>query len=129
MNTMQMPSGASQNMNSASMANVPSMALVSDDQVTHRAVNSGDWSNISTGEGGQVPPEGARVLISRGVTVKVGVQMSEAKKAVRIDGTLEFASDTNLSRKSMLLSLRKAGRRSWGPRPIRSLSMSPPRSL
>ena len=74
---------------------MPSMALVSLDQVTHTAVASGNWSDPATWVNGVVPGEGARVHIPQGFDVKVDTMLVPEMKTVRIDGTLSFATDAN----------------------------------
>lgn len=95
--TLQTPARATEDsgaMGSGSMTNMPhSMAIVSLDQVTHRAVASGDWSNPATWENGIVPTQWAKVHIPAEITVRVDGEIAESMKTVRVDGTLDFATD------------------------------------
>ncbi|MEO0623093.1 MAG: GDSL-type esterase/lipase family protein [Pseudomonadota bacterium] len=68
------------------------MALVPLEAATHTAVTSGDWSNPATW-GGTVPGEGARVVIPEGLTVRIDDEIGTLIETVRIDGTLDFATD------------------------------------
>ncbi|MEL6207442.1 MAG: G8 domain-containing protein, partial [Pseudomonadota bacterium] len=73
-------------------AHMPSMALVPLDQVTHTAVQSGDWSDPATW-GGAVPGEGAKVHVPAGLRVTVDTTLAPEIKTLRVDGTLDFATD------------------------------------
>ena len=71
------------------------MALVPYAVITHRAVNSGNWSDPNTWVNGQVPDSGANVLIAKDVTVTVDGVSGLALRAIRVDGTLQFATSVN----------------------------------
>src|SRR5437764_4544961 len=58
-----------------------------------RSATSGRWSAAATWQGGQVPAEGARVLIRPGHTVTYDVASEAPIRAVQIGGTLTFARD------------------------------------
>lgn len=70
------------------------MDLVSYDDVTHRSVRSGDWSNPKTW-GGTVPKKGARVLIRKNHIVTVDKKIAKPMMTVRVNGILRFAHDTH----------------------------------
>ena len=72
-------------------ANMPSLALVSLKAVTHRAVQSGDWSDPATWENGDVPTDWAKVHIPAGVDVRIDGTGGASVKTVRVDGTLSQA--------------------------------------
>ncbi len=71
-----------------------SMNLASDADATHTAVNSGDWSNPNTWDN-SVPAAGARVIIPTAITVTVDGVFTARLATIRVDGTLQFATNTN----------------------------------
>ena len=75
--------------------NPAAMALVSLDQATHTVVASGNWSDPSVWQDGTLPTAGARIVIPEGMTLTVDGQIAEEIKTIRIDGTLQFATDVN----------------------------------
>ncbi|MEM6621654.1 MAG: G8 domain-containing protein [Pseudomonadota bacterium] len=89
---------------------MPSMALVSLDQVTHTAAQSGDWSDPATWGTGGVPGAGARVHIPAGIEITVDTTLAPEFKTVRIDGTLSFATDVNTELKVDTLVSTQTGR-------------------
>ncbi len=64
-------------------------------EATHIATRSGAWFDPNTWESKQVPPTGARVLIPYGKTVSYNGESDQRLKIVRVDGTLQFASNKN----------------------------------
>ena len=69
--------------------------LVLHEDATHTAVNSGSWFDPATWAHGNIPDEGARVVIPIGVEVTYD-EVSDARLfTVRVDGELNFATDTN----------------------------------
>ncbi|MEQ8835504.1 MAG: G8 domain-containing protein, partial [Lacipirellulaceae bacterium] len=76
-------------------ANPAAMALVSLDQATNTVVASGNWSDPSVWQNGTLPTAGARIVIPEGMTLTVDGQIAEEFKTIRIDGTLQFATNTN----------------------------------
>ncbi|MEM9147009.1 MAG: G8 domain-containing protein, partial [Pseudomonadota bacterium] len=85
-------------MNHATMnhsAPMPSLALVPVEQATHVVVASGNWSDPATWSEGQVPGEGAHVLIPEGLSVTVDAVLMPEIKTIRADGVLDFATDVN----------------------------------
>ncbi|MEM9813590.1 MAG: G8 domain-containing protein, partial [Pseudomonadota bacterium] len=75
------------------MAPMPSMELVDLAEVTHTAVQSGDWSNPDTWADGRIPDDAARVHVPSGLSVTVDGEVTSDLKTVRVDGTLTFATD------------------------------------
>lgn len=69
--------------------------LVPEDDATHVAVNNGSWFDPSTWANGEVPGDGAKVLISEGVTVSYDGESNVSLFTVRVDGKLDFATDQN----------------------------------
>lgn len=69
--------------------------LVRYDQVTHTAVSSGAWSSPNTWANGQVPSEGARVLVPVGVNVEIDAVLTQSVATIRVDGQLSFATDVD----------------------------------
>jgi len=69
------------------------MALVQTSDATHVAVKSGSWFDPSTWANGQVPGDGAKVVIPDGVTVAYDGESSASILTVRVDGELDFATD------------------------------------
>ena len=69
--------------------------LVERGEATHVAISNGDWTDPSIWAGGEVPGDDAKVLIPDGVTVDYG-DVSDARLfTVRVDGTLDFATNTD----------------------------------
>ncbi len=69
--------------------------LVPAAEATHVAVNNGSWFDPNTWANGEVPPDGAKVLISQGVTVAYDGESAVSLFTVRVDGVLDFATDQN----------------------------------
>ncbi len=69
------------------------MSLMTEADATHIAINDGDWSDPKTWKNGKIPGAGADVLISEGVTVKYDVVSDVELNYVRVDGTLNWATD------------------------------------
>ncbi len=69
--------------------------LVPVHEATHVAVNDGSWFDPNTWANSEVPPEGAKVLISEGVKVTYDGESAVSLFTVRVDGVLEFATDQN----------------------------------
>ena len=62
--------------------------------MTHTAAQTGSWSDPATW-GGTAPADGAMVLIPEGISVTVDSMLPSRLETVRIDGTLDFATNTN----------------------------------
>jgi hypothetical protein len=71
------------------------MGLVGRDEATHVAIGDGDWFDPNIWSDGEVPGDGAKVLIPQGVTVDYGGVSDASLFTVRIDGTLDFATNQN----------------------------------
>ncbi len=69
------------------------MSLVPVAAATHVAVNNGSWFDPKTWANGQVPGDGAKVLIPQGVTVDYDGQSKASIFTIRVDGQLDFATD------------------------------------
>ena len=74
-------------------------SLVPLDAVTHSTIASGSWSDAAIWSNGQVPGLDADVLVSPDTVVTFDAIMTEPIDTLRIDGTLQFdtQSDTQLS--------------------------------
>ena len=57
--------------------------------------NSGNWTESSTWQGGQLPPASADILIPMGKTLTVNSQITTKFESVQIEGTLRFATNAN----------------------------------
>jgi hypothetical protein len=78
----------------AGMANhMATLNLVDRSEATHVAIGHGDWNDPSTWHNGEVPGEGARVLIPEGISVGYSQQNDASIFTVRVDGELHFATD------------------------------------
>ncbi len=71
------------------------MSLVPLEGATHVAVQNGSWFDPATWANGQIPDDGAKVVISDGVTVQYDGESPVSLFTVRVDGALEFATDVN----------------------------------
>lgn len=69
--------------------------LVDYQDATHIAVKDGSWFDPSTWLNGVVPGDDARAVILKGVNVFYDGESDASLKTLRVDGTLEFASDRN----------------------------------
>ena len=77
------------------MEHTAALDLVARDEATHIAVRNGDWSDPDTWYNGEIPDDDARVLIPEGIHVDYAT-VSEARLfTLRVDGELEFATDTD----------------------------------
>lgn len=71
--------------------------LVPHEQVTHRAITDGPWSEASTWQDGLLPGELAHVLIPHDVAVEVDGEFDARLATIRVDGLLTFATDVDTS--------------------------------
>jgi hypothetical protein len=69
--------------------------LVPRDEATHVAVNHGSWFDPSTWANGEVPGDGAKVLVPKGIEVTYDGQSDASIFTVRVDGHLQFATDVD----------------------------------
>lgn len=69
--------------------------LVPVSEATHVAIKNGSWFDPSTWASGEVPGEGAKVVIPEGMMVMYDGESSASLFTVRVDGMLHFASDKN----------------------------------
>ncbi|MEL7355055.1 MAG: G8 domain-containing protein [Cyanobacteria bacterium J06560_6] len=68
-------------------------SLIHNMGATHIAVNNGSWFDASTWKNGKVPSNGAKVLISEGVTVTYNQESDARINTVAIKGRLKFAEN------------------------------------
>src|SRR5262245_43592807 len=66
------------------------MNLVQDQEVTHRAVRDGAWSDPATWANGRVPGAGAVVEVPDGVHVTYDANTNTSLFKLRVDGDLSF---------------------------------------
>ncbi len=71
------------------------MNLVDRSDATHIAVKDGAWSDSATWYNGSVPGDDAKVLIPDGIQVSYGTVSNASLFTVRVDGTLDFETDTD----------------------------------
>lgn len=67
--------------------------LVPRAEATHIAIGHGDWFDPDTWYNGEIPGEGAKVLIPGGVSVTYDGESDASLFTVRVDGELSFATD------------------------------------
>ena len=71
------------------------MNLVPVSAATHVAVTNGSWFDPNTWANGQVPGEGARVVIPQGIAVDYDSESPASIFTIRVDGALNFATDVD----------------------------------
>ncbi|WP_299416413.1 G8 domain-containing protein [Acaryochloris sp. IP29b_bin.148] len=69
--------------------------LVPHSQATHKAVKSGSWFDASTWENGEIPGDGAHVLVKEGITVTYNDESDARLETIRVDGSLKFAHNVD----------------------------------
>lgn len=69
--------------------------LVDYDEATHVSVDDGFWCNPATWHNGEVPGDDARVVIHEDTDVIYDIESDASLFTVRVDGTLEFATDVS----------------------------------
>lgn len=69
------------------------MNLVPASEATHIAVRDGSWFDPATWANGEVPGDGAKVLIPDGRHVEYDGESTASIFTIRVDGLLEFATD------------------------------------
>lgn len=74
-------------------------ALVAYEDATHATIADGDWCDPSIWHNGAVPGDGARVVIGRDNTVSYALSDTARLHTLRVDGQLDFAtnSDTRMT--------------------------------
>lgn len=73
---------------------VSAMALADPAEATHIATQNGNWSDAATW-GGSAPGVGDRVHIPMGISVTVDAVLPDTYRTIRVDGSLNFATDVN----------------------------------
>ncbi|MEM6388220.1 MAG: G8 domain-containing protein [Pseudomonadota bacterium] len=71
------------------------MDLVDPATATHIAIGHGSWFDPSNWHNGEVPGDGAKVVIPDGVYLEYDQQSDARLFTVRVDGQLDFATDAN----------------------------------
>ena len=71
-----------------------SMRLAPDSNVTHKAVQSGNWSDVTTW-GGAIPSKNAKVIIPKSIEVTVDDVFTQRLSTIRVDGSLVFSTEVN----------------------------------
>ncbi len=69
------------------------MNLVADSLATHETVRNGLWSNASTWKDGNIPGDGARVVIHSNHRVTIASELDTHIMTLRVDGKLRFATN------------------------------------
>ena len=69
--------------------------LVPESNATNVAINNGGWFNSNTWENGQIPDDGADVLIPQGRRVFYNRESDARLDTLRVDGVLNFAPRTD----------------------------------
>ena len=67
--------------------------LVPHDSATHFTITSGNWSEATTWNDGEIPNIGSDVIVSANTTIYYDVVSTDTLHTVRVDGTLQFATD------------------------------------
>jgi hypothetical protein len=68
-------------------------------EISHTATKSGNWSDRSVWENGELPGDGNNVRIPAGVTLTVDGQLDARLATIRVEGELAFQSDIDTSLK------------------------------
>ncbi|MEZ5914680.1 MAG: G8 domain-containing protein [Parvularculaceae bacterium] len=71
------------------------MNLVPISAATHVAVKSGSWFDPTVWANGQVPGDGAKVLVPQGVTIDYDGSSPASIFTIRVDGQIDFAHDVD----------------------------------
>jgi hypothetical protein len=74
---------------------VAMLDLISPADATHTAARDGIWSDPAIWKQGTAPAAQATVFIPKGKTVTLNGVLAAPLRAVRVDGTLQFAPDAN----------------------------------
>ncbi|PQA87304.1 Ig-like domain-containing protein [Hyphococcus luteus] len=90
------------------------MELVPISEATHVAVNNGSWFDPNTWADGEIPGEGAKVLIPEGIEVLYDGESPVSLFTVRVDGALDFATDEDTFMEVDTLVVSQVGRLTIG---------------
>jgi len=71
------------------------MNLVPVSAATHVAVKNGSWFDPTVWANGQVPGDGAKVLVPQGVTLDYDGSSPASIFTIRVDGEIDFATDVD----------------------------------
>ena len=82
-------------METMSSEHMAAMDLVPRDGASHIAINNGAWNDPGTWHNGEVPGDGAAVLIPDGIMVNYGQVSDVSLFTVRVDGMLRFATNVD----------------------------------
>ncbi len=93
---------------------IAALNLAPVEEATHVAVNSGSWFDPATWANGEVPGEGAKVVISHGVEVAYDGESPVSLFTVRVDGALDFATDVDTFMEVDTLLVAPSGRLTIG---------------
>ena len=69
--------------------------LITSHNATHTAVKNGAWFAASTWKGGKIPGANAKVVIPKGITVDYDSVSNTRLFGLRVDGQIDFATDTD----------------------------------
>lgn len=69
--------------------------LVKHEYVTDSAIQSGDWDDPATWKNGRLPGDDANVLIPDDIVVTLDSVQEEVLRTIRVDGTLQMATDAD----------------------------------
>lgn len=90
-----LPEGHSHDDSAIASEHMAALALVPRGEATHVAIGDGDWFDPNTWASGNVPGDDAKVLIPEGVTVGYAGVSDARIFTLRVDGKLDFATDTD----------------------------------
>ncbi len=71
------------------------LELVSHENATHIAINDGSWFDADTWLNGEIPSDGAHVLIGKDVHVMYDQQSDARIQTIRADGDISFSTTEN----------------------------------
>lgn len=77
--------------------------------IDRQVVQSGLWSDPATWNGGVLPQDGEHILVPSDKTLTVDIESDLRFKTVRVDGTINFAIDQNVSIKLDTLVVTETG--------------------
>jgi hypothetical protein len=96
--------------------------LVPKSNATHVAINNGGWFDANTWENGQIPDDGADVLIPRGRRILYNRKSNTRLDTLRVDGILNFATgrDTKMLIDTFVVSHRGKLNIGYANSPVRA---------